>query len=83
MLRTILCCLVMLTLSVGCQGRNDNKAKEGTITKVDAAKGTAAVKLHKDGKDVESTFSSPRESSIWTARAMWRPPTSSLPVTEC
>jgi predicted outer membrane protein len=56
MLRTILCCLVMLTLSVGCQGRNDNKAKEGTITKVDATKGTAAVKLHKDGKDVESTF---------------------------
>jgi len=56
MLRTILCCLVMLTLSVGCQSKNDNKAKEATITKVDATKGTVAVKMHGEGKDVDKTF---------------------------
>jgi putative membrane protein len=46
----------MLTLGVGCQSKNDNKAKEATITKVDATKGTAAVKMHGDGKDVDKTF---------------------------
>ena len=56
MFRTILCCVVMLALCVGCKGKNDNKAKEATITKVDAKKGTAAVKMQSDGKDVDKTF---------------------------
>ena len=56
MFRSILGSVVIIVVCVGCKGKTDNQAKEATISKVDAAKGTAAVKMHKDGKDVESTF---------------------------
>jgi putative membrane protein len=56
MLRTILFGVVMLALCVGCQRKNDDKAKEGTITNVDATNGTVAVKMHGEGKDVARTF---------------------------
>ncbi len=56
MIRTILCSMVMLSVFVGCNDKIGDKAKEGTLTKVDAAKGTAAVKMQKDGKEQENTF---------------------------
>jgi putative membrane protein len=56
MFRSILCCVTLMVVCMGCKGKGDNQAKEATLTKVDAGKGTAAVKMQKDGKDVESTF---------------------------
>jgi putative membrane protein len=47
---------MMLVICVGCQGKTDNKAKDATLSKLDADKRIAAVKMQKDGKEVEHTF---------------------------
>jgi putative membrane protein len=56
MVRSILFSVVLVAVCVGCKGKTDVQAKEGTLSKVDTAKGTAAVKMKKDGKEVESNF---------------------------
>ena len=56
MFRSILCSVVILGVCGGCNGKTDKKAKEAKITKVDAKKGTVAVKMQSEGKEVEKTF---------------------------
>ena len=56
MFRRVLCSVMLLAVCVGCNGKIGNKAKEATITKVDAKKGTVTVKMQIDGKEVEKTF---------------------------
>ncbi len=66
MFRSMLCSLVMLGVCVGfafaekpktdSKDKTDKKAKEATITKVDAKKGTVTVKMPSKDKEVEKTF---------------------------
>jgi hypothetical protein len=66
MVRTLLACLLGLTLSLGAAVADDKKngdkkdtgkGKEATITKIDAKNHTVTVKMKgKDGKQAEKTF---------------------------
>ncbi len=56
MFRLVLCPIVLMSLCVGCEAKTANQAKEATITKVDANKGTVTVKMQSDGKEIDKTF---------------------------